>query len=68
MNPSMTGGNAFGAFSNAVQMALKDNPGPLTNRNLVIMARKILRQQGFQQHPCLYCSDENAGATFLLHS
>ncbi|KAL8509512.1 hypothetical protein ACS0TY_016650 [Phlomoides rotata] len=55
-----------GAFSNAVQMALKENPGPLSNREIVIQARKILVMQHFnKQHPCLYCSNENAGAIFL---
>ncbi|KAI4348539.1 hypothetical protein L6164_009251 [Bauhinia variegata] len=68
MDPLMTDGKAYGAFSNAVQLVLKDNPADITNKNLVIMARKILQQQGFQQHPCLYCCDENADATFLLQS
>ncbi|KAL0346079.1 UNVERIFIED_CONTAM: Metacaspase-9 [Sesamum radiatum] len=55
-----------GAFSNAVQMVLKENSGPLSNRELVLMARKILVMQHFNnQHPCLYCSDENADAIFL---
>ncbi|XP_061345431.1 metacaspase-9 [Gastrolobium bilobum] len=68
MNPNMGGGKAYGAFSNAVQMVLKDNPSKLSNREVVMMARKILQGQGFEQHPCLYCSDENANATFLWQS
>ncbi|KAI3446599.1 hypothetical protein Pfo_003264 [Paulownia fortunei] len=55
-----------GAFSNAVQMVLKENPGPLSNREVVLLARKILIMQHFNiQHPCLYCSNENADAIFL---
>ncbi|KAK6127120.1 hypothetical protein DH2020_039131 [Rehmannia glutinosa] len=56
-----------GAFSNAVQMVLKENPGrALTNREIVMLARKILLVQHFnKQHPCLYCSKENADAVFL---
>ncbi|KAL2228104.1 UNVERIFIED_CONTAM: Metacaspase-9 [Sesamum indicum] len=55
-----------GAFSNAVQMVLKKNSGPLSNREIVLMARKILIMQHFNnQHPCLYCSGENADAIFL---
>ncbi|PIN11039.1 Metacaspase involved in regulation of apoptosis [Handroanthus impetiginosus] len=55
-----------GAFSNAVQMVLKENSGPLSNREIVMLARKILIKQHFyKQHPCLYCSDENADAIFL---
>lgn len=55
-----------GAFTNAVQMVLKENPGPLRNREIVELARKILVEQHFnRQHPCLYCSDENADEIFL---
>ena len=65
MNAIEGGGKAYGAFSNAVQMALKENSGELSNRQVVMMARKVLEAQGFEQHPCLYCNDENADATFL---
>ncbi|KAK4282032.1 hypothetical protein QN277_013458 [Acacia crassicarpa] len=65
MDPSVTGGKAYGAFSNAIQMVLKDDAAPLSNREVVVRARKILQSRGFDQHPCLYCSDENADATFL---
>ncbi|KAK6127136.1 hypothetical protein DH2020_039127 [Rehmannia glutinosa] len=56
-----------GAFSNAVQIVLKENTGrDLSNREIVMMARKILkRQENEDQHPCLYCSDRNANAVFL---
>ncbi|RDY12566.1 Metacaspase-9 [Mucuna pruriens] len=65
MTPNAGDGKAYGAFSNAVQVLLKENPGRLTNREVVMMARKILQAQGVQQHPCLYCSDHNANANFL---
>ncbi|KAF5737594.1 latex-abundant family protein [Tripterygium wilfordii] len=65
MSPTEQGGKAYGAFSNAVQLVLKEHSGPLTNKQVVMMARKLLKEQGFEQHPCLYCSDENAEATFL---
>ncbi|KAL3533311.1 hypothetical protein ACH5RR_006832 [Cinchona calisaya] len=58
-------GMAYGAFSNAVQLVFKENSGPLTNREVITLARKVLRMQQFEQHPCLYCSDENAEAAFL---
>ncbi|KAL1563590.1 metacaspase-9 [Salvia divinorum] len=55
-----------GAFTNAVQMVLKENLRPLSNREIVVLARKILVQQHFnRQHPCLYSSDENADKIFL---
>ncbi|KAJ0243944.1 Metacaspase-9 [Hirschfeldia incana] len=59
------GGKAYGAFSNAIQTVLKENGGALKNKELVMMAREVLEKLGFQQHPCLYCSDQNADATFL---
>ncbi|KAK6127135.1 hypothetical protein DH2020_039126 [Rehmannia glutinosa] len=56
-----------GAFSNAVQMVLKENSGrDLSNREIVMLARKVLLVEHFnKQHPCLYCSKENADGIFL---
>ncbi|KAL5787258.1 hypothetical protein ACOSP7_004207 [Xanthoceras sorbifolium] len=65
MNPVKGGGKAYGAFSDAVQRVLKENSGALSNREVVMMARKALEEKGFDQHPCLYCSDDNAEAKFL---
>ncbi|KAM0843215.1 hypothetical protein ACQ4PT_057855 [Festuca glaucescens] len=59
------GGKACGAFSSAVQSVLAAHPAPLSNRELVARARAVLDEQGFEQHPCLYCSDANAEAPFL---
>ncbi|KAL8147403.1 hypothetical protein AgCh_004932 [Apium graveolens] len=51
---------AYGAFSNAIQMVLKENLGALSNKEIVILARNVLLGQLIiGQHPCLYCSDEN---------
>ncbi|GER28470.1 metacaspase 9 [Striga asiatica] len=60
-------GSACGAFSNAVQTVVKENlKRDLSNREIVAMARKVLSLQHLgNQHPCLYCSDENADAVFL---
>ncbi|CAK9173154.1 unnamed protein product [Ilex paraguariensis] len=63
-----SGGKAYGAFSNAVQMVLKEDSGPLCNRDVVMRARMLLRAQHLEQHPCLYCSDDNADAVFLLQN
>ncbi|KAL5787252.1 hypothetical protein ACOSP7_004201 [Xanthoceras sorbifolium] len=65
MNPVEGGGKAYGAFSDAMQRVLKENSGALSNREVVMMARKVLEEKGFDQHPCLYCSDDNAEAKFL---
>lgn len=66
MNPTVTGEKAYGAFSNAVQAVLKEQSGRISNKEVVMMARKALLARHFDQHPCLYCSDENVDATFLL--
>ncbi|CAH8319932.1 unnamed protein product [Eruca vesicaria subsp. sativa] len=58
-------GKAYGAFSNAIQTVLKEKKDALKNKELVMMAREVLERLGFNQHPCLYCSDQNADATFL---
>lgn len=58
-------GKAYGAFSNSVQMVLRENKGRISNKELVLRARELLREQGYDQHPCLYCSDENVNAPFL---
>uniref|UniRef100_A0A453KCF2 Peptidase C14 caspase domain-containing protein n=1 Tax=Aegilops tauschii subsp. strangulata TaxID=200361 RepID=A0A453KCF2_AEGTS len=60
-----SGGKACGAFSSAVQSVLAAHPAPLSNRELVEKARAVLEEQGFEQHPCLYCTDANAEAPFL---
>ncbi|KAL6199768.1 hypothetical protein ACLB2K_029551 [Fragaria x ananassa] len=65
MNLVMTGGKACGAFSNAIEMVLRKHEAPLSNRKVVMLARVFLKEQGIEQHPCLYCSGENANATFL---
>ncbi|KAJ6853981.1 metacaspase-9 [Iris pallida] len=65
MSPEEEGGKAYGAFSNSLQLVLGEHEGKLSNKELVTSARKLLSKQGFEQHPCLYCSDENADAPFL---
>lgn len=66
MNPTMSGGKAYGAFSNAIQTVLKKETDEfITNKQVVMLARKALQAQHILQHPCLYCSDENVDAAFL---
>ncbi|XWS75417.1 hypothetical protein CRYUN_Cryun01aG0086100 [Craigia yunnanensis] len=60
-----SGGKAYGAFTSAVRQVLAENSGALSNRQVVMMSRKVLKEHGFQQHACLYSSDGNAGANFL---
>lgn len=65
MNPKISGEKAYGAFSNALQMVLKEHRTSISNRELIIRTREVLQAEGFNQHPCLYCTDENADAPFL---
>ncbi|XVF82526.1 hypothetical protein PTKIN_Ptkin16aG0056500 [Pterospermum kingtungense] len=59
------GGVAYGAFTGAVRGVLDLNSGVLTNRDLVMKANEVLKEYGFDQNACLYCSEENADAPFL---
>ncbi|KAK9671296.1 hypothetical protein RND81_12G019900 [Saponaria officinalis] len=69
MPASGSNAEAHGAFSYAVQSVLRAHKGPISNKELVMFARETLKKEGLQgQHPCLYCSDVNANAPFLLEN
>jgi hypothetical protein len=65
--PSQDPADAYGAFSNAIQTVLSQTDGAISNRELILQVRRVLRSQGFKQHPCLYCSDENADGAFICN-
>ncbi|GAB4840241.1 Metacaspase-5 [Ancistrocladus abbreviatus] len=56
---------AYGAFSNAIQKILAESDGSITNQELVLRARDMLKRQGFTQRPGLYCSDCYVDAPFV---
>lgn len=58
-------GKAYGAFSNAIQLILQENEAQLTNQELVLKARKLLKSRGFAQQPGLYCTDHHLHHTFI---
>ncbi|XVF82520.1 hypothetical protein PTKIN_Ptkin16aG0055900 [Pterospermum kingtungense] len=62
-------GKAYGAFTNALLRALLEEnlSGIISNRQLVVAVRNALKTDGFQQHACLYSSEENADAIFLAN-
>lgn len=67
MPPVGSNGKAHGAFSYAVQSVFKAQQDPISNKDVVMLAREVLEKEGVEgQHPCLYCSDENANAHFLM--
>ncbi|KAF8715904.1 hypothetical protein HU200_026864 [Digitaria exilis] len=57
-------GVSYGALSNAIQAILAEH-GKVTNKELVLKARKMLSKQGYTQQPGLYCSDEHASVAFI---
>ncbi|KAG7590701.1 Caspase-like domain superfamily [Arabidopsis suecica] len=60
-------GKAFGAFSNAIQMVLSetDHKDKITNKEMVLRAREILKKQRLIQRPGLYCNDRFVNAPFI---
>lgn len=56
---------AYGVLSNAIQVIIAETDGRVSNRKLVVRARKLLKRQGFPQHPGLYCTDQYLNAPFI---
>ncbi|KAL7606701.1 hypothetical protein Lser_V15G16209 [Lactuca serriola] len=63
--PSGNKDQAYGALSNAIQTIIEESDGSVSNYDLVTKARKLLKKQGFTQHPGLYCDDNHVRASFL---
>ncbi|KAJ4810406.1 Metacaspase-9 [Rhynchospora pubera] len=62
---SPEGEKPCGAFTNSFQKVLAQHPGTISYKELVTKVRQLLRSEGFDQNPCLYCSDSNAVSPFL---
>lgn len=60
-NPS----ESYGALSNAIQSILNESDGPVSNQELVLKSRQMLKKQGFTQRPGLYCSDSHVDVSFV---
>ncbi|KAL9312242.1 Metacaspase-6 [Arabidopsis thaliana] len=56
---------AYGALTNAIQIIIGETKGKISNKDLVLKARKLLRKQGFDQRPGLYCNDAYVNARFI---
>ncbi|XP_071741499.1 metacaspase-4-like [Rutidosis leptorrhynchoides] len=63
--PSGKPDQAYGALSNAIQTIIEESDGRVSNSQLVTEARKLLKKQGFTQHPGLYCDDNHVEAAFV---
>ncbi|KAJ0098750.1 hypothetical protein Patl1_19773 [Pistacia atlantica] len=64
-SPSGNADEAYGALSNAIQTIIEETGGEISNQELVLRARKILKRQGFTQRPGLYCSDHHVDKPFV---
>lgn len=60
-----TKGQAYGAFSDAIQTILAEREGKITNKELVLGVREFLEYECYPQKPGLYCSDSNVDAPFI---
>ncbi|XP_027078454.1 metacaspase-4-like [Coffea eugenioides] len=57
--------DSYGALSNAIQTIIAKSDGVITNQELVLKTRELLKRQGFTQQPGLYCSDHHVDAPFV---
>jgi len=64
-SPNGNSEEAYGAFSNAIQAIIAEKDGVVTNREVILKARKKLHRQGYSQKPGLYCSDNHVDAPFI---
>ncbi|CAI9108817.1 OLC1v1008511C1 [Oldenlandia corymbosa var. corymbosa] len=63
--PQGNASESYGALSNAIQIIIAQSDGEITNQELVLKARELLKRQGFTQRPGLYCSDHYVDAPFV---
>ncbi|VVA95847.1 unnamed protein product [Arabis nemorensis] len=56
---------AYGALTNAIQIIIKETKGKISNKDLVLKVRKLLKKQGFDQRPGLYCNDGYVDDQFI---
>ncbi|KAL0353360.1 UNVERIFIED_CONTAM: Metacaspase-4 [Sesamum angustifolium] len=64
-SPSGHASEAYGALSNAIQTIIAETDGRVSNQELVLRARELLKKQGFTQRPGLYCSDHHVDVPFV---
>ncbi|KAK6124555.1 hypothetical protein DH2020_041703 [Rehmannia glutinosa] len=64
-SPSGDASQAYGALSNAIQTIIAESDGQISNQELVLKARQLLKKQGYTQRPGLYCGDHHVDAPFV---
>lgn len=63
--PAGNADEAYGALSNTIQTIIAETDGRVSNHELVVNARRMLKSQGFTQQPGLYCSDHHVDSSFV---
>ncbi|KAH9539331.1 hypothetical protein CY35_15G052700 [Sphagnum magellanicum] len=60
-------GQGYGILSNAIQTILRQHRDPIDNFRLVLAVKTLLKNQGFPQHPGLYCGAKKADSVFICY-
>jgi hypothetical protein len=60
-------GSSYGILSNAIQTILREHRDPIDNFRLVLAVKTLLKNQGFPQHPGLYCGAKKADSVFICY-
>jgi hypothetical protein len=60
-------GSSYGTLSNAIQTILRQHRDPIDNFHLVLAVKTLLKNQGFPQHPGLYCGAKKADSVFICY-
>jgi hypothetical protein len=55
------------SLSNAIQTILRQHRDPIDNFRLVLAVKTLLKNQGFPQHPGLYCGAKKADSVFICY-
>jgi hypothetical protein len=55
------------SLSNAIQTILRQHRDPIDNFHLVLAVKTLLKNQGFPQHPGLYCGAKKADSVFICY-
>jgi hypothetical protein len=60
-------GSSYGILSNAIQTIVRQHRDPIDNFRLVLAVKTLLKNQGFPQHPGLYCGAKKADSVFICY-
>lgn len=64
-NPTGDPADAYGALSHSILQVVEEYEGNINNADLVNAIRKKLKEAGYTQRPCLFCSEEALEMPFI---